>query len=526
MIGGAAAIRQCCRYQTTEILQRNYTGAVMRNESHPRINWISLAVALAAGLALRLLFFAKYPSGSPDGTIYEALGRNWFTHGTYGLDAVGRIVPSDIRVPGYPAFTALFHLVRRGQGALLLAQVALDLCTCVFAGILAGILAPDSESGSARRRVQIAAVWLAALCPFLADYAAVNLTEVLATFLTAIALVAFAAATGGKEMLSWNFLVHGSDETTSSANSSSFIKNSWLIGGLAVGCGTMVRPESPLILVALGLVLLWRWRRRADWPKLFRAGALAAAGFVIPIIPWTARNAISLHEFQPLAPRYAQSPGETTPNGFYAWTNTWLVRYRDVDPVIWTIGDQPVTVAIFPPPAFDTAEERERVSALVDDYNKTCCDFTPEWNAQFEELARERTARHPVRTYFTVPFQRALTMWFTPRVEMMGYTGDLLPIAKTYDDDHVDFIVTALLGFIGIIYVALALTGTSRILFKHLLAAPQLWGVAILIAFCVVRTAFLTRVEAPEPRYVLECFPVIYALGAYVWMRKAERRAI
>jgi|CZKC01.1.fsa_nt_gi hypothetical protein len=495
----------------------------MRNESQTRINWIPLAAALGAGLALRLFFLFKYPSGSVDGTIYEALGRNWFAHGTYGLDAVGRITPSDIRVPGYPVFTALFHLLGRRQTPLLLAQIALDLCTCVLAGMLAGILAPASQSGQTHRRVQLAAIWLTALCPFLADYAAVNLTEVLATSLTAIALVALVAAALGNETLSWRLLLHGSDEFTSTLrNTSSFLRSSWFLGGLAVGCGTMVRPETPLILVALGSVLLWRWRRRADWPKLVRAGALAAVGFVIPLIPWTARNAISLHEFQPLAPRYAQSPGESVPAGFYAWTNTWLVRYRDVDPVIWTIGDQPVTMAIFPSIAFDTGDERERVSALIDQYNKTCCGFTPEWNAQFQALARERTARRPLRTYLTVPFQRALTMWFTPRVEMMGYSGDLWPLRRNFEDDREDFLVTVLLGAIGIIYVALAFAGTSRIFLKHLLTGSQIWGLAILIVFCAVRTAFLTRIEAPEPRYVLECFPIVYALGAFFWARETN----
>ncbi len=487
------------------------------------MQWIPLAAALGAGLALRLFFLFKYTTGSVDGAIYEAMGRNLFAHGTYGLDAIGRITPSDIRVPGYPIFTAIFHLLRRGQTPLLLAQIALDLCTCALAGALAGLLTPPSRSVSVRRRVQLAAVWLAALCPFLADYAVVNLTEVLATFLTAIALVALAAAALGNETLSWSLLLNSKDETDSSRKkNSSFLRNSWFVGGLAVGCGTMVRPETPLILVALGIVLLLRWRNRADWPKLFLAGAFAAAGLLIPIIPWTARNAISLHEFQPLAPRYAQGPGESVATGLYAWTNTWLVRYRDVDQTIWTIGDSPVTMAVFPSIAFDSEDERQRVSALIDQYNSSCCDFSPEWNAQFTELARERTARHPLRTYVTVPFQRALTFWFTPRVEMMGYTGNLWPLQKSHEDDPEGFVATLILGAMGIIYVALALAGTAKIFLKHILTGPQIWCIAFLIAFCVVRTAFLTRIEAPEPRYVLECFPVIYALGAFFWLRQTD----
>ena len=36
----------------------------------------------------------------------------------------------------------------------------------------------------------------------------------------------------------------------------------------------------------------------------------------------------------------------------------------------------------------------------------------------------------------------------------------------------------------------------------------------VLVTFVAVRTIFFTTVETPEPRYVLECFPVVIALGA------------
>jgi 4-amino-4-deoxy-L-arabinose transferase-like glycosyltransferase len=46
------------------------------------------------------------------------------------------------------------------------------------------------------------------------------------------------------------------------------------------------------------------------------------------------------------------------------------------------------------------------------------------------------------------------------------------------------------------------------------------WSVAarsavfLLFLFFVLRTAFLTTLETPEPRYVLECFPALIALGS------------
>jgi hypothetical protein len=38
--------------------------------------------------------------------------------------------------------------------------------------------------------------------------------------------------------------------------------------------------------------------------------------------------------------------------------------------------------------------------------------------------------------------------------------------------------------------------------------------VLVILLFFALRTAFLTTLEAPEPRYLLECFPALLALGA------------
>jgi hypothetical protein len=38
----------------------------------------------------------------------------------------------------------------------------------------------------------------------------------------------------------------------------------------------------------------------------------------------------------------------------------------------------------------------------------------------------------------------------------------------------------------------------------------------VLVVYALVRTAFLTTQEAPEPRYVLVCFPALIAFGAQV----------
>jgi 4-amino-4-deoxy-L-arabinose transferase-like glycosyltransferase len=487
--------------------------------------WLRIA-AFAAALALRIFFvfvFTASPADG-DGPLYEELAKNWRSYGIYGLN-LGHDTPTpvDIRMPGYPAFLAVVSRVFGDRlTPQMLVQAVVDVGTCLLAAMLAAWLVPPEW----RKRAALVAMWLAALCPFLANYSAAVLTEVLATFWTAAALLALAGACAGYECFSWRRAAAVSAAPPDAAEhpprnrAASFLLNRWFLGGLAVGLGTLVRPETPLLLVALALLLLWRWRRVADWGKLLRAGALTAAGFVLPLVPWTARNAISLHEFQPLAPRYAQLPGEYVPRGFMAWTGTWLVRYRDVYLTSWNLGEQPLNISDLPASAFDSEQERERVKALYDAYDDDCCDFTPEWDAQFAALARERTARHPLRTYFEVPFERSFTLWLTPRMELSNYSGHFWPPLVQFRQDPEDFGVTALFGAIGILYVALALAGLWRaIALRALSFSPQRWAIAFLVLFCIVRTIYFTHVDTPEPRYVLECYPAVFALGAIFFAR-------
>jgi len=238
-------------------------------------------------------------------------------------------------------------------------------------------------------------------------------------------------------------------------------------------------------------------------------------GLVLPLAPWTARNAITLHEFQPLAARYAQLPDEYVPRGFMAWTGTWMVRYRDVYLTPWSLSVNPLNISDLPASAFDSDQERERVKDLYDEYDAHCCDYSPEWDAQFAELARERTARHPLRTYLKVPFERTFTLWLTPRMEFSYYTERFWPPLEQFHEYPEDFGVTLLFIAIGIFYSALAAAGMWRAIAQRGdWPAPQLWAIALLIVYCVVRTAYFTHIDTIEPRYVLECYPAVFALGA------------
>ena len=451
-----------------------------------------LILAVLVGLGLRLFFVLWFPAEEVGDTpLYEELAWNWLNQHVYGLSLNGGFEPVDIRAPGYPAFLAMIYaLAGPSRLAVMLVQAGLDLVTCVVAAALAGCLAPQEQ----RQRVAIAALWLSATCPFIANYSAAVLTEVLATFLTALALLVFVSALDRKDLSS----------------------RSWYLGGLLVGLGTLVRPETPLLLVAVAPPLVARWRRPADWPKLARVGALAAVGVLVPLAPWAVRNWHTLHRVQFLAPRYSELPEEYVPRGFYAWTRTWLVRFRDVYLVPWKLEEKPIQIEGLPAAAFDSAEERARVTALIEQYNTTL-GISPEMDREFAQIARERTARHPLRTYLWIPLGRAATLWFTPRMELTPFTGALWPPRKMWEEDPVDFSFTAGSGLLNFVYAGLALAGAWR------------WrshaGLVLPVAFIALRTAFFTQVETPEPRYVLECFPAVLALAALAWAKPSPTPA-
>jgi hypothetical protein len=131
-------------------------------------------------------------------------------------------------------------------------------------------------------------------------------------------------------------------------------------------------------------------------------------------------------------------------------------------------------------------------------------------------LALERTARHPLRTYVWLPVARAFTIWFTPRIELLPFSGDVFPLKEAWRDDRIDQSVTVGFFLLNFLYVALAAWGAWRLWREN---SGLRLSLALLLGFMLLRTAFLTTLETPEPRYVLECFPAVLALAGQVFAR-------
>lgn len=456
----------------------------------------NLAAALFAGLALRIFFVVRFPFFTGDTKFYDALARNWLYHGVYGLFLGGQLTPTDMRVPGYPAFlAAVYSLFGPSHRAVLIAQAIVGLVSCLGIAAIAGRLAP----AALRRKAATAAMWIAALCPFTANYASILLTEELAMFFTTFALLIFIS------LLDHPFIARSNLGSTRSILSFA----GWVAsGGVLVGIGTLVRPETPLVLAAAGAIFTIRLRHREDWPKLILTISWMAAGLLLALLPWAGRNARALGRIQFLAPHYAETQGDFMPRGFFKWTRTWMVRPEENYLVPWKLGKAPIPIESLPASAFDSVGERNRVAGSLTVYN-TSLKMSPVLDRQFELLARERTARHPLRTYVVIPIERAGTMWFTPPVRALRYSGAMWPPAERWRENPWDFGLTAGFGLLNLVYFGLAIAGAW--------CCRARAAIAMLIAFVFIRTAFLTQQVSIEPRYVILCFPAFLAIAAQAW---------
>jgi hypothetical protein len=473
-------------------------------------------VALGAGLCLRLFFVLKIPANSSDTVLYEQIATNWLKHHVYAMTVGGEITPVDLRMPGYPAFLAIVYALTGRTGAdarlwVMLVQIGVDLLSCLVIAKLAALLACTSEDSAPNNRVYFIALWLAALSPFTANYTAVPLTEVFAACWTALACCVLVIAL--RRVPEPDFLLKSTHLPLRKS-----VEYTALGAGLTVGLGTLFRPETPILLIAAAIVFGGLFLLRGNYQRWFWVCLAMTLGCLMILSPWAIRNLVTLGEPQFLAPKNSNLPGELVPYGFMAWEKTWLYRVRDCYLVPWKLNEESIDVEGIPARAFDTAEEKQRLAMILEQYNNDLT-LTPEEDAAFAQLARERTTRHPLRTYVWLPVARAVTIWFTPRIELLPVSGHVFPLAQMREDDPVDQEVTSLFFVLNLFYVGLGAWGAARLWRSNPAARP---AVAFLALFIVLRTAFLTTLETPEPRYVLVCFPALIAMGAQLFACRPE----
>jgi Dolichyl-phosphate-mannose-protein mannosyltransferase len=328
--------------------------------------WLAYALLLLAAFGFRFFIARHLANDNPDdGRVYSQIARNLLEQHVYSHATEPPYDPSFIRLPGYPLFLAAIYAVfgHNNNTAVRIVQALIDTATCLLIALVAFQWAPEQR----KRTASIAALALAAVCPFTAIYVSTILTEVPTNFLAVsmclAATLALKAATR-KPAFIW-----------------------WAIAGLTGGIAVLFRPDSGLFAAAIGITIVasevigarsegtsgpLSVKAKTLLNGLWRSvppGAIFSLAFCLALVPWTIRNKKVFHLFQPLAPAHGEMPGEFVPRGYLLWLRTWLDDERYIGPLLWSLDASPINIDDLPDRAFDTEEERDRVEVLLEKYN-------------------------------------------------------------------------------------------------------------------------------------------------------------
>jgi hypothetical protein len=437
--------------------------------------WVSGVLALAGGLALRVWMLRAFPQVAGDTLVYGNLAKNLLLHGQFAItDGSGVLHSTLIRLPGYPLFLALcFRLFGvENYTAVACAQIALELTGCLLlADFVRRIASSQIGNGAA-----LCTLWLSALCPFTASYAVAPLTETLTLFVIALALWALARF---HERPRWSSAL-------------------WFT--FAVTYAALLRPDGALVGVALAPAMLMGLDRAAiPRAKLLRMAVACVLLALLPFAVWTARNCQVFHVFEPLAPRYANDPGESSNPGWQRWVKTWCLDFVSTYDIYWNVPGNAFDLTKLPSRAFDSPQQYAETLELAKAYDENGRDISPELDARFWRLAEERVRAHPLRFYLWLPLGRMADMWLRPRVENLPIDLDWSVYAHHNQETEIGWAYAGL----NALYLLLGLAG--------LWLRPRYWP--WMAAYVVMRSLLLTTIEGPEARYTLECFPMLFALG-------------
>ncbi|MEP6636115.1 MAG: glycosyltransferase family 39 protein [Acidobacteriota bacterium] len=530
------------------------------------------AVLLLLAFSFRFSLARFFPNDEPnDGKLYAQIARNVLELHVYSHATEPPYDPSLIRLPGYPLLLAAVYsgFGHYNNTAVRVFQAVIDTATCGLIALVAFLWEPDAKR---KRRAAVAALALATLCPFTAIYVATILTETPTIFfavaMTLTATFAFQAKSGRQSIIFWS--VTG----VIAGIAVLFRPDSGLFAaaiGVTLVITTFLRPSTGRKEIGP-----WRGMARNALPVAY-LGVVFSAAFCLVLVPWTIRNERVFHLFQPLAPAHAEMPGEFVPRGYLAWLRTWLDDGRYIDPVLWSLDERPIKIDDFPERAFDSAAEKATVVALLEKYNhppdsedpqagsqagssdhssdaepsatpeenaadesdetnsdsagegdesdledqsaatdEQNVEMTPDIDAGFAALARARIARAPLRYYLRLPVKRAMSLWFDTHSQYYPFEGELLPLSDLDHDIKQQYWLPLFAGLTWL-YTLLGILG-GWFLWRSGQFAARRW-LLLAVLMTLVRLAFFSTLENPEPRYVVEIFPFLAILGGIVLAR-------
>lgn len=289
-----------------------------------------------------------------------------------------------------------------------------------------------------------------------------------------------------------------------------------IVIGIALSWAVLLRPEQGLLAVAVVPAMCWVvWTARGKGLRRWMPVVVVCGMVAAPLTVWVLRNWRVFHVVQPLAPRSAMDPGEQAPVGFERWFRTWGIDFVSTMDVYWNYDGAQISMHDVPPRAFDSDAQRTETAALLAAYNKSP-NASPEWNAAFGKIADERVRAHPLAYWVGLPVAREADMWLRPRTELMDAPLEWWdvrghPGASAWEIAY---------GALDVALLAAACAGLWWRRREFFGAGAVSWA---MVAFVALRCALLLTMDNSEPRYTLECFPVVFVLAG-LWF--ATRRGM
>jgi len=469
-----------------------------------------ILVVLGIAVAVRLTFALAFPATGGDWDIYSTVAENILRGCGVSLSppGSGQCVPhfGGNQLPGYPAFVALIWLVSaHSDMAVRVAQVLL------YAAALGRLLVVVRRyTGSDQATAAVGLVM--ALSPLQVAWPRYTQTETLA-LASAIWLFAEILASFREGRLRAVPI------------------------GLALVAATFIRLDGVLLCVPVAIAGFILHRPVGA----IRIGGVAAMILLVPIVGWTARNiAVGV----PVMPSAMVVPDNApAPSGYLAWGKTWISQVYQLPGWGFGVTRFNYDSIQIDDKAFDSPVEKQRVMGWLAELAKyKGKPFPPAIDARFAELARERTARAPFRTYVVLPAERAIAMWKNPfssfgwpnelpsgvadqqRLQASRNFTSLMNLAREYPFRAVSKAFTG--GYRAVLLLAFAVMAILS--FGRQLSDFR-WVVWTVAGWIAARTLLLAAVNVFETRYTAPTSPAIelvVVLGLLILLGRRGRLGI
>lgn len=452
------------------------------------------AFLLIAGIAIaaRLVFVFVFPDTGGDFDIYATVAENILRGCGISLSnpAGPECMPhfGGNHLPGYPAFVALvWALSGHSDMAVRMAQVLLYALALLR-------LMTVTEHWTAHRAIAIAVGVVLAFSPLDVAWPRYIQTETLALTTTI-----------------WFFA-----EIIASFHEGRLRA---IPLGLAIAAATFLRHDGIFLCVPLAIAAFFLHPP----VEAIRRGIVAAIVLATPVAGWTVRNiAVGVPSLLPIG--MVIPGGAPTPYGYIKWGSTWITEEYQRMGWAWPVNRMSYVAIKIDRRAFDSPEEKARVEKMLAELRQfEDKPFPAAIDAQFAELAGERAAREPFRTYFVLPAMRALALFMNPlssfgwpnemigasishegRLEASRSLARLLELAQTYPARAASKALNGFYRYSLFALVALAIVLTIARRLPH--SGKLTWTV---VAWVVTRTLFFAITNNVETRYTAPTVPAL-----------------